>query len=234
MSGAGIARALLVALSALPLCAHAAPPTGAQRTAFQVRCEDTIPKTVSVVATRQQGYSIDRGVSYRTLTQMGSMPNGVVLGLTQMKSRVEMHVSGPILQDPSTGYECIAPQVSVAIVYAPMVVYVAREFPQGTCAYDQILEHEMRHVQVYREHLPKAEAVVRDALKTAFQAEPLYAPAGYANMLLQQKISDGWLTFIQGELNKVEERQALIDTVQEYARMGTICDGQVPKTLGLR
>jgi hypothetical protein len=213
------------------LYANSAFCANTPRTAFQIRCEDTIPKTVSVVAARQQGYSIDQSVSYRRLTQMGAMPNGVVLGLTQMKSRIEMHVSGPILQDPSTGYECIAPQVQVEIVYAPMVVYVAREFPQGTCAYRQILEHEMRHVQVYREHLPKAEAAVKIALRAAFQAEPLYAPSGSANILLQQKMSDGWMAFIQGELNKVEERQALIDTAQEYARLGKVCGGEVPKIL---
>jgi hypothetical protein len=214
-------------------CAAAAWPSITwARTDFQVRCEDSIPKTVSVASATQNGYTIDTSVSYRVLTVMNSSVAGAnVLGLTRMNSRVEMSVSGPILQDVSTGYECIAPQIKVTIIYSPMKVYVGREFPPNTCAYREILQHEMRHVQVYQQQLPIVEASVKAALSKAFKAEPLYAPAGQAQVLLEQKINNGWLSYIQGELNKVNAQQALIDTPKEYARLGRTCDGQVQKIL---
>ena len=207
-------------------------PSAWCRSDFQVRCENTLPKTVSVLSARQNGYSIDTHVSYRMLTRMGAPGSGdVVLGLTRMNSRVEMGLAGQILQDPSSGYECIAPQIKVALIYSPMKVYVGKEFPVDSCAYQEILKHELRHVQVYQEHLPKVEAIVRAALSKAFQAEPLYAPSGQAQMLLQQKINDGWIAYIQAEMHKVEALQALIDTPQEYARLGKACNGEVQKML---
>lgn len=204
------------------------------RTAFQIQCEDQLPKTVSVLSTRQSGYTIDNTVSYKTLTRMGNPASArsVVLGLTQMHSRVQMGLASPVLQDPGSGYECVAPQIKVSLIYSPMKVYVGKEFPAGSCGYAEILEHEMRHVQVYLEHLPKAEKNIRTALAQAFQDKPLYARSGQANMLLQQKINNGWMTYIQGEMDKVEAAQALIDTPEEYARLGKTCQGQIQAVIG--
>ena len=57
----------------------------AARTPFQVRCEDTISKTVSVLTAQQNGYSIDTHLPYKALTVMKGMArsNTWVLGLTQ-------------------------------------------------------------------------------------------------------------------------------------------------------
>ncbi len=125
----------------------------------------------------------------------------------------------------------MAPQIKVALIYSPMKVYIGKEFPPDSCAYQEILKHELRHVRVYQEYLPKVEATIRDALKQAFQAKPLYAPSGQAQTLLQQKINDGWLAYIQAEMDKVKALQALIDTPEEYARLGKLCGGQVQKVL---
>ncbi|MES2933343.1 MAG: hypothetical protein V4805_07635 [Pseudomonadota bacterium] len=220
------AHALLLVLFCQIPCAWA-------RTAFQTRCEDTLPKTISVLSANQNGYSIDTSVSYKMLTRMGSAgTGGFVLGLTKMNSRVEMELSGQVLQDRASAYECIAPQIKVSLIYTPMKVYVGKEFPVGSCPYQEILQHELRHVQIYQAHLPKVEATVREALSKAFQAQPLYAPAGQAQRLLQQKMDDGWLAYIQGEMNKVEAQQAQIDTPAEYARLSKTCGGEMQKILG--
>ncbi len=82
---------LLLFFLALTGCA----PSAWCRSDFQIRCEDTLPKTVSVLSAHQNGYSIDTQVSYRMLTRMGSpAAGGMVLGLTRMNSRVEMGLAG--------------------------------------------------------------------------------------------------------------------------------------------
>lgn len=163
---------LLLALASLG--AH-----GAARTPFQVRCEDTISKTVSVLTAQQNGYSIDTHLPYKALTVMKgtARANTWVLGLTKTDSQVQIGLAGPLLQDPASGYECVAPQISVKITYAPVVIYIGREFAPGTCAYDEILAHELRHMKTYMEHLPRVEKTVRAALARRFEARPLYAPA---------------------------------------------------------
>jgi hypothetical protein len=199
------------------------------RTPFQIRCEDQIGKTLSVLTARHGGYKIDTSLSYHSLTAMkGSLrANNFVLGLTKTESRIAVKVDGPMLQDAASGYECVAPQVAVTLSYAPAVIYVGSEFAAGSCAYDEILAHELRHLKTYHEHLPKAEAVVREALAKRFEARPMYSPRGTSTPALSNEINTGWLPYIKGEMAKVEVLQTAIDSPQEYARLGKACNGEI-------
>ena len=199
------------------------------RTAFQVRCEDTLGKAVSVMTTRQSGYSIDNTRPFQALTRLkGQAPkNSYVLGLTRTESRVAIDVSGRRLADPKTGYECMAPNIAVNLYYVPFVIYVGREFVPGSCAYKEILAHEMRHLNAYLDHLPKVETVVRAAMAKRFNDRPLYAPRGQAQALLKQEIDNNWMPYIKSEMIKVEYLQAAIDTPKEYARLSRVCKGEV-------
>lgn len=199
------------------------------RTDLQARCEDTLERTVSVVASGQQGYRIDHSRSYHDLTRMKgrARPGAYVLGLTHTESRVSIKVGGRMLSDPASGYECIAARIEVNLSYLPIVVYVGREFPPGSCAYREVLAHEMRHLGTYLDYLPKAEARVRAALAQRFEARPLYGRLGQAQTLLQREIDSGWMSYIKSEMARVELLQAAIDSPQEYARLGKVCAGEV-------
>ncbi|HAT33577.1 MAG TPA: hypothetical protein DCW29_22865 [Janthinobacterium sp.] len=203
------------------------------RTPFQIRCEDQISKTVSVLTAQQNGYSIDTRLSYRELTAMkgGARANTFVLGLTQTESQVRIGVDGPMLDDPVSGYECVAPRIAVTLYYAPIVIYVGHEFPPGGCAYGEILKHELRHMKTYMDNLPRVEKLVRAALARRFKAEPLYAPRGSAKAALASEVDTGWLPYIKGEMGKVEVLQAAIDSPQEYARLGKACGGEIQTIL---
>ena len=204
------------------------------RTAFQARCEDTIGASVAALTARDGGYSINNKLSYKTLTRMkgheGS--SSFVLGLTRTESRINIGLDGKLLGDPDSGYECIAPHVTVALSYIPVVIYVGSEFLPGTCAYQEILAHEMRHLKAYLDHLPKVEALVRAALKKRFAGQPIYAPGGQAKGLLEQEMDGGWMPYIKNEMAKVEQLQAAIDSPQEYARLSKVCKGEVQLLIG--
>lgn len=203
------------------------------RTPFQVRCEDTIGKTVSVLSSQENGYRIDTTRSYRTLTQMKQgARNSIVLGLTRTESRVSIGVGGKMLSDKVSGYECVAPRIDVDVHYLPIVIYIGSEFPPASCAYREILAHEMRHLQAYRDHLPKVEARVRAALIRRFGNKPLYAPGGQARALLQREIDTQWMPYIKAEMSLVEVVQQRIDSPQEYARLGKVCRGEVQSLIG--
>jgi hypothetical protein len=221
------------ALPALVLVLLAGSAAAAARTPFQIRCEDDISKTVSVLTSQQNGYAIDTHLSYHDLTAMkgAARANSYVLGMTKTESRMTIGLGGQILQDAVSGYECIAPRISVTLFYAPIVVYVGREFVPGSCAYDEILAHELRHMHTYQQHLPKVETVVREALARRFEARPLYAPSGTARSALEHEINTGWMPYIKSEMGKVEALQALIDSPQEYARLAKACGGEVQTIL---
>ncbi|MDQ2823149.1 MAG: hypothetical protein M3Y65_22675 [Pseudomonadota bacterium] len=203
------------------------------RTPFQVRCEDTIGKTVSVLSSQENGFRIDSTRSYRTLSQMKQgARNSIVLGLTRTESRVSIGVGGKMLSDKVSGYECVAPRIDVDVHYLPIIIYIGSEFPASSCAYREILAHEMRHLQAYRDHLPKVETRVRAALLRRFGNKPLYAPGGQARALLQREIDTQWMPYIKAEMSLVEVVQQRIDSPQEYARLGKVCRGEVQSLIG--
>lgn len=206
----------------------------AARSLFQIRCEETMGRPVSVLQTRQNGYSVDNTRSYRSLTALkGDAPNNAfVLGLTRTESRISISSGGPMLSDFLSDYECIAPKINVEIFYTPIVVYIGREFAPGTCAYREILAHEMRHLKTYLDYLPKVELVVRKALSNRFDNKPLYAAKGQAERLLRREIDTGWMPWMKREMMKVELQQAQIDTPREYMRLSRVCKGEVQSIIG--
>ena len=211
-------------------CCNAA----AARTSFEARCEDSIGKTVTMLQASQNGYTIDNTRSLHTLTGMKvpGQPNSFVLGLTRTESRVSVSLDGRILQERRAGIECVAPQIRVRLFYAPIVVYIGKEFVPGTCAYKQILAHEMRHLNAYLDHLPKVESVVRVALAKRFEGRPLYAPIGMAQVRLEQEIDASWMPYMKNQMGAVEAQQAAIDSPREYARLSKVCEGEVQSLIG--
>jgi hypothetical protein len=205
-------------------------------TAFQTRCENSIGTTVAVLEAGDNGYTVDNSRSYKSLTAMKGQgaARSVVLGLTRAESRIAIGMEGKLLQDLKTGYECVAPKVVVKLSYVPIVIYVGSEFAPGSCAYEEILSHEMRHLKVYLAHLPKVESTVRAALDRRFLAQPLYAPAGQAKALLKEELDRRWMPFIKNAMAKVEPLQAAIDSPQEYARLSKVCKGEVQSLLSRR
>jgi hypothetical protein len=155
-----------------------------------------------------------------------------VLGLTRAESRVAISVEGTILGDPETGQECLLPQVGISLSYLPIVLYVGREFAPGTCAYREILAHEMRHLKAYVEYLPKVESRVRETLARRFDARPVLAVRGQALASVRQELDARWMPFIKAEMARARALQAGIDSPAEYARLGKLCKGEVQSLIG--
>ena len=204
------------------------------RAPFQARCEDTIGATVATLTARDAGYTVNNTLSYKALTRMKGQDAArtYVLGLTKTESRISIGLNAEILGDPQSGQECIAPHIEVSLSYVPIVIYIGSEFSPGTCAYQEILAHEMRHLKAYLDHLPKVEILVRAALKKRFTEKPIYAPVGQSKAMLEQEIDGGWMPYIKNEMGKVEQLQAAIDSPQEYARLSKVCKGEVQLLIG--
>jgi len=218
----------------LGLAALAAGGAAQARSPFQLRCEAMAGASSAVFSSRDNGYRIDNSVSYRALTAMKrpNVGNGFVLGLTRTESRVAIKVDGQLLAEPQTGLECVAPRIEVALYYQPIVVYVGSEFAPDTCAYREILAHEMRHLKLYLAYLPKVEERARARLAHRFDGKPLYAGSGRARELLQNEIDRSWMPYIKADMAAVERLQAAVDSPREYARLSKVCQGEVQSLIG--
>ena len=222
------------ALGPLLLSLLAACGSASARTAFEAGCEDAARAAGATFSTRESGWRVDNTLSYRDLTRMKrpNVPGGVVLGLTRTASRVAIQVDGTLLASPDGALECVLPRIAVTMYYQPIVVYVSRDFEPDSCAYDEILAHEMRHLKSYLDYLPKVEVRVRGKLAGRFAGKPLYARAGESRRLLQREIDRNWMPYIKAEMGRVESLQATIDSPREYARLSKVCQGEVQSLIG--
>jgi hypothetical protein len=224
----------------LALMLLTAADEAAARTPFQARCEarqlgldtDSRPTWVRVES-HDSGYRVDNSLSWRSLTRIKRGRAGdFVLGLTRAESRVAISLEGAIVSDPDTGEECMLPQLGVSLSYLPIVIYVGSEFAQGSCAYREILAHEMRHLKAYMAYLPKVESRVRETLGRRFDARPVYAARGQALARVQAELDGRWMPFIKREMGKAKALQVGIDSAGEYARLSKVCQGEVQSLIG--
>lgn len=173
---------------------------------------------------------------YRTLTSLAgerTRPNQTVLGLTRGKVVARIALRAPRLVDASGRWECLSPQLQVSFGYAPLTVHVAREFPPGSCAYQEILAHEQKHVDTYRQHAQAIEQELAATFAARFTADPQpwRGAAGQLGERLQKELDERWLPFIQRRLAAVEVAQAAVDAPEEYERVSLACDGEIRKRL---
>jgi hypothetical protein len=213
---------------------------GAAATPFQARCEagqpglDTGRRPAAVrIESHDGGYRVDRSLSWRALTRMKQEGAGAyVLGLTRAESRVAISVEGAIVASPDTPEECLLPRIGLSLSYRPIVIYVGREFAPGSCAYREILAHEMRHLNAYRDILPKVERTVGAALSRRFDGRPVLAARGQSLRQVQAELDGRWMPFIKREMAQAKALQAAIDSPAEYARLSKVCRGEVQSLIG--
>jgi hypothetical protein len=221
----------------LSFCLLLAAGGAAAGTPFEARCEAALDgasrRPAINVEAHNAGYRVDNSLSYRALTRIKrERPGGFVLGLTRAESRVAISVEGTIAADPDSGLECMSPRIAVSLSYPPIVVYVGSEFAPGTCAYREILAHEMRHLKAYVEYLPKVERTVRASMASRFDGRPVVAPQGQALARVQAELDERWMPFIKREMGRAKALQASIDSAGEYARLSKVCQGEVQSLIG--
>lgn len=196
------------------------------------RCEE-LPKPSVTVKRLDESLTFNTEYSYKSLTNLGAAtarPGHQVLGLTRGNAIASFTSSSPSFFDRNGRWECVSPQITLTYGFKPMTVYVAKEFPVGSCAYQQIYEHEMRHVKTYQTHLANIEKRLSDTLTARFATGgPWRGTVGETGQRLRSELDERWLPMILREIRQVEEAQKLIDTPAEYERVANACDGEIKK-----
>lgn len=196
---------------------------------------DQLPPPSITVKRLDEPVTLNLTYGYRSLTNIGASiasPGRQILGLTRGMAIVSFETSTRLLVDRSGRWECASPQISVTYGFRPMTVYVAREFSRGSCAHEEIYQHELRHVETYQKHMQGIEPEIRRALTERFTAgKPWRGPIGQTQAQLQKELDHRWMPYIKLLLQRVEPQQALIDTPEEYARVADSCGGEIRKVL---
>src|SRR5450432_1276117 len=169
-------RCLLIpcaAAAALLLCGCDAVTSAAEKynpfASFETRCARLPPSRIEVRQAAIEVVTDDR-LSFRDLTRLseGNPSTHRTLGLTRAEFRQDAQIDIAGLHDASGARACSRPQIRVELSMAPMTVYVASELRDIECARNVVLEHEMKHVAVYRRHLADAAAELEATLPRLF------------------------------------------------------------------
>lgn len=194
---------------------------------------DQLPKPSITVNRLEERVSVNTRYNHKELNHLASTlarPGKQVLGLTRGNAVVKIATSTHLVIDRTGRWECASPQISLTIGYSPLTVYVANEFPEGSCAYKAIYQHELRHVETYLAHLASIEKGLVDTLNRRFATgEPRRGPVGQTRDQLQRELDERWLPYVLREINRGDKAQALIDTPEEYARVSNSCGGEIRK-----
>lgn len=196
---------------------------------------DELPKPSVTIKRIEERLSYNTEYSYKSLTNIGASlarPGKQVLGLTRGNATVSFASNTPSIIDPTGRWECTSPQITLTFGFSPMTVYVAREFPEGTCAYKEIREHEMRHVEAYQKHIAGIEKELTESLNARFATGAVWrGPVGQTAARLRQELDARWAPYVQRQIKRVDEAQAKIDTAEEYERVANACGGEISKVL---
>jgi len=196
---------------------------------------DELPKPSVKVERLPTRLALNTTYSIAALNNLGASvarPGHQVLGLTRGTASASLGSQSPGLLDNRRRWECASPQIILRYGFSPLTVYVAREFPPGSCAHREIYDHEMRHVKTYEDHLLAIEKELSDTLNARFATgTPWRGAAGELATRLQRELDERWLPYVQRRIRAVEEAQALIDTDEEYTRVANACDGTIRKAM---
>lgn len=192
---------------------------------FEARC-DELPASAIDVAVLPHQVVENRTTPFEALTRLseGPSPEHRTIGLTlaNFGHRSTFEVKG--LEDKRGARACVRPQVAVELYLRPLTVFVASEYSGDPCRARVIREHEQRHVAVYAGFAQEAAGQLRADLARTLGPQPLFAPTiAEAQRLVDRRIGHALDGFMREAQRTLAERQARIDTPEEYERVRTAC-----------
>ncbi len=216
---------LLLALGALPLPALA-----------QEGCDsypDIAVQVTPVFEDPKYDFSTDisgiRSLLDDTQHSIQESHDRLPLGVTHYEPMMEFRLPLTVTTFPD-GLSCARVQsAGVTMGYKNVTVYIAKEVPEGSCGFDQIMAHEQKHIavnrQVLQEYMPMIEGRMKDYLRLngVFREEN----PDYAVSVLREKLQEilNGLGKQMTEDNRNRQRQ--VDSPEEYRRLTAACNGQL-------
>ena len=107
----------------------------------------------------------------------------------------------------------------------PMRVYVTSQYPQGTCPYEAIVQHELQHVDIYRSvlssHLDDADRRIAAIVfgNGPVRGETKDDVAAGIDALVERAVSE----VVDEIAAESRQRNGVLDTVDNYMRVQSAC-----------
>lgn len=228
--GAALAALQVFGIAASGLQARAEEPAGAKGPA----CPGPALEPVASVQIRLPAVSHDLGLDGHAIARRAvdvepridhdhDWVDGTV-GLTTV-SFLSDFTLGLVFSDAEKGVCVQIRRVNAVFGFREIVVYVAAEYGTASCAYKEVLNHEHKHVEIFRNEVLKARRPFEDAIaytirtKTPFLAPDRAAGEAAARLILESGVQPVLANMWQQGDNK----HSLLDSTESYRRTERQC-----------
>jgi len=197
---------------------------------FEARCEASLPAARIEVVTIPVVYRTDRTLSWRELTSMSGDDTSELraVGLTTAQIGHNASVESTGIENERDGRVCVRPSIGVELSATPMTVYIGREIAGDSCRDAAALEHELKHVAIYKDELARIAVDARKQLEGAYDNRILYYRSrAEAERGIHAALAAELKPMLEDSGRRIKERQQAIDTPAEYARVSAACGGMV-------
>ena len=197
---------------------------------FEARCEASLPAARIEVVTIPVVYRTNRTLSWRELTSMSGDGASELraVGLTTAQIGHNASVESTGIENERDGRICVRPSIRVELSATPMTVYIGREIAGDPCRDAAALEHELKHVAVYKDELARIAVDARKQLAGAYDNRILYyRNRAEAERGIHAALAAELKPMLEDSGRRIKERQQAIDTPAEYARVSATCGGMV-------
>lgn len=154
--------------------------------------------------------------------------NGLMRGTIDLKTNIAIAWQRTMEDDMN----CLWYQnVEVTMSLDP-IIYIAREIPQGSCLYGEVLKHEMRHLETDMEVMEDYRMILQDRIDWFLKQAEVEGPYR-VNVVPQARknMSYEFDQLIKEVHNQLQgeriRRQSAIDTLEEYNRVAKICPNDI-------
>ncbi len=188
---------------------------------FDQVCEARLKPAQIKVAAEPVGHATDFSLSSAQLSQRGVESAGrMVLGLIETKLSSSLSASANGVVKPLSGRYCMRPSLQVRLAFDPTTIYVASEYPKGSCRFDITMGHEMKHLRVYDDFLVKLAAQLETELQAKFGNRIHYfADVGAGGKFLDDTTRTLLGPYLESGMAQVNKLQAAVDSPEEYFRL---------------
>jgi hypothetical protein len=192
---------------------------------FDTRCAKLpAPRVDVVIAPVSFDRDDTRAIAELTVKSGSALATHRTMGLTTAMFGQSTDIDLHVVDDRRGSRACGTPTVRVELSMQPMTVFIAREVAETPCQREATLQHEMKHVEVFREVLDEAAGELEREFPDAIGAE-LRRAANAAE--LQQRlilsVRDYLAQFMKDWQRVLDARQREVDSPEEYARVAAAC-----------
>lgn len=198
-------------------------------------CKPNKPPTINV-KTSTDNISYDFSLSEKQLNKFSIStvsPYGDniitdVGGLMKGGIETTQQMSFGTITNPNINQMCVWHDKIELTLHIRPTIFVANDFPKGTCMHNSILEHEHKHVIVDREIVNKYAALIGQAMQNDVAKYTVFGPFPSSQSQIQinqikarlQNILKTYTTQMSTERRK---RQQAVDSLAEYERVNKSC-----------